>query len=475
MKQTVQELPLIKAQSPSATSLRNSAEIVKLRDHVVSEFQSDAIELEEREPPRIAYLSLYLVTALIVACIVWACLSQVDKIVVARGKLTTTQPNIVVQALETSVIRSVHAAAGDVVKKGQALARLDPTFTQSDADQLQAKVDGLDAKIRRLEAELGNREFDLRSEANPSPDEQLEARLFKQRKAFYSSHVEALDQQIQRDEANVRTNLAQQAVLKQRLEGILEIEKMRSTLFEHQTGSRLNLLTTIDSRLQIEGDLAQLDGSKIELQHAIAKGKAEQQSFVDEFKRTDLEELVEAREKRSAAIDELKKAKLRQAMVALTSPVDAVVLEVAQRSIGSVVREAEPIFTLVPLDAPIEAEVAIEANDIGQVKVGQEVRIKFDTFPFQDHGVALGKIRNISKDAFSPGTQKDLTEKLQSQAPYFRAHIELTDTKLRGIPGAFRFSPGTALTAEIKVGKRSVISYFLHPLIRGLDESIREP
>ena len=420
-------------------------------------------------------MSLYLVTALIVACIVWACLSQVDKIVVARGKLTTTQPNIVVQALETSVIRSVHAAAGDVVKKGQALARLDPTFTQSDADQLQAKVDGLDAKIRRLEAELGNREFELRSEANPSAEEQLEARLFKQRKAYYSSHVETLDQQIQRDEANVRTNLSQQAVLKKRLEGVLEIEKMRSTLFEHQTGSRLNLLTTIDSRLQIEGDLAQLDGSQIELQHAIAKGRAEKQSFIDEFKRTALEELVDAREKRSAAVDELKKAKLRQEMVVLTSPVDAVVLEVAQRSIGSVVREAEPIFTLVPLDAPIEAEVAIEASDIGQVKVGQEVRIKFDTFPFQDHGVALGKIRNISQDAFSPGTQKDLTEKLHSQAPYFRAHIELTDTRLRGVPAAFRFSPGTSLTAEIKQGKRSVISYFLHPLIRGLDESIREP
>ena len=250
---------------------------------------------------------------------------------------------------------------------------------------------------------------------------------------------------------------------------------MRSTLFEHQTGSRLNLLTTVDSRLQIQGDIAQLDGREIELQHAIAKGRAEKQSFIDEFKRTALEELVDAREKRSAAIDDLKKAKLRQEMVVLTSPVDAVVLEVAQRSIGSVVREAEPIFTLVPLDAPIEAEVAIEANDIGQVKVGQEVRIKFDTFPFQDHGVALGKVRNISQDAFSPGTQKDLTEKLKSQAPYFRAHIELTDMRLRGVPAGFRFSPGTSLTAEIKQGKRSVISYFLDPLTRGLDESIREP
>jgi HlyD family secretion protein len=34
--------------------------------------------------------------------------------------------------------------------------------------------------------------------------------------------------------------------------------------------------------------------------------------------------------------------------------------------------------------------------------------------------------------------------------------------------------PGMAITAELKVGRRSVISYFLYPLLRGLDESIRE-
>ncbi len=149
MKQTAQALPY-----QSAIACRDVASSFggncQTAPSVVSEFQSDAVELEEREPPRIAYLSLYLVTALIVAGIVWACLSQVDKIVVARGKLMTTQPNLVVQALETSVIRSVHVAAGDVVKKGQVLARLDPTFTQSDVDQLQAKVDGLDAKVKEI-------------------------------------------------------------------------------------------------------------------------------------------------------------------------------------------------------------------------------------------------------------------------------------------------------------------------------------
>src|SRR6185312_3373077 len=78
MKQIAESPAHIKAQSPARMPPRASAEIVKLRGHIVSEFQSDAVELEEREPSRIAYLSLYLVTALIVAGITWACLSQVD-------------------------------------------------------------------------------------------------------------------------------------------------------------------------------------------------------------------------------------------------------------------------------------------------------------------------------------------------------------------------------------------------------------
>jgi HlyD family secretion protein len=31
------------------------------------------------------------------------------------------------------------------------------------------------------------------------------------------------------------------------------------------------------------------------------------------------------------------------------------------------------------------------------------------------------------------------------------------------------------VSAEIKIGTRSVLSYFIDPLLKGLDESIREP
>ena len=58
--------------------------------------------------------------------------------------------------------------------------------------------------------------------------------------------------------------------------------------------------------------------------------------------------------------------------------------------------------------------------------------------------------------------------------PYYRVLVDVTDTKLRLPPERIQLIPGMAVTAELKVGHRSVISYFLYPLLRGLDESIRE-
>jgi hemolysin D len=160
-------------------------------------------------------------------------------------------------------------------------------------------------------------------------------------------------------------------------------------------------------------------------------------------------------------------------MVSLTAPADAVVLDLAPRSIGSIVREAERIVTLVPLNVPLEAEVSVNTRDIGRVKADDAVRVKFDAYPFQKFGTATGAIRMISRDAFTPEPQPGATQ--TASLPFFKALIPLADMRLNQSLELVRLLPGMTVTAEIKVGRRTVISYFLYPLIRGLDESIREP
>jgi hemolysin D len=436
---------------------------------VVAEFQTDAIEVEERAPPRVARLTLYCVVALILAAVGWAAGSQVDMIVTAQGKLITTRPNLVVQPLETSVIREIHVRAGDVVNRGDVLATLDPTFSQADLDQLRTRVAAFDAMINRLMAELGRYDFVVADPANP--DAVLQGKMFLQRRTFHEAQLRNFDAQIASARANLKTSHDEETVLVQRLETMRSIESMRGTLMEKEVGSRLNLLLSRDARLEVESNLSRVRGNQVDYEHKVEKARADQQVFVEEFRRTAYQDLVETLAKRNSAAEDLKKVELRRKLIVLSAPADAIVLEIANRTVGSVVREAETLFVLVPRDVPLQAEINVEGKDIGQIAVGQAVRIKFEAFPFQKYGTGSGVVRVVSQDTFAPDTKGEGARRMP--APYYRVLVEVTDTKLR-LSERIQMIPGMAVTAELKVGRRSVISYFLYPLLRGLDESIRE-
>lgn len=438
---------------------------------VIAEFQSDAVELEERVPPRIARLTLYGITALIAAAIAWASLSEIDEVVVAPGKLITTKPTIVVQPIETSIVRTVDVAQGDTVRAGQVLATFDPTFSQADVDLQRAKFAALDAQLNRLSAELGGNDY--AKSAGFSPDERLQLQLFGQRLAFHTAQLQNFDHQIAGQNATLVASANQQHILANRKQNLAEIEAARELLWRTDSGSRINFLGARDARLDVESDLSQLQGRAAEAVHAVAKLRADRQAFIEDFRRTTMEQLVETKTQHDAAAEELKKMERRRDMVEMRAPADAVVLDMAQRSVGSVVREAEPMVTLVPLDAPLEAEISINSRDIGQVTVDKDVRVKFDAYPFQKYGTVTGSIRTVSRDAFSPSQQE--TAAGQPPTPYFKARIPLANTELHYAGKPVRLLPGMTVSAEVKVGRRTVISYFLYPLVRGLDTALREP
>lgn len=443
----------------------------RARISIVSEFQPDAVELEERVPPRIARLTLYGVTSLISAAVLWGSLSSVDEVVVAPGKLITTKPTMVVQPLETSIIRSIDVTTGDVVRAGQRLATLDATFSQSDVEQQRAKFAALDPQVKRLEAEI--RGIDYSVVAGSSADELLQVQVYKQRHAFVAAQLRNFEQQIAGQAAAIQASRDEQVILQSRRENLTAIEDAREVLYKQQTGSLVNLLSSRDARLEVDAGLAQLRGKVDEAQHALSKLAADREAFLEDFRRATVEQLVELRSQRDTVGEELKKMELRRDMVVLSAPADAVVLDLAQRSIGSVVREAEPIVTLVPLNVPLEAEVSINSRDIGRIRASDPVRLKLDAYPFQKFGTASGVVRTISRDAFTP--QPEAGEARAAGLPYFKARVVIDNTDLLKREQPIRLLPGMTVTAEVKVGRRTVISYFLYPIIRGLDDSIREP
>jgi HlyD family secretion protein len=440
-----------------------------VKQDAVMDFQTDAIALEERRPPPVARLTLYLVALTIGCAIYWASVSRIDQIVVAPGRLTTSEPTLVMQPLETSIIRSLTVKPGDIVTKGQLLATLDPTFSSSDAGQIQSKLAGFNAQIDRLQAELKGEVYV--PPAGASAEALMQGQLSAQRHSAYQAKLDDFDAQIAHGEAVLSATRSEEDMLNQRLAGLQEIQSMHGTLATSGNGSKLAFLQSQDVSLDLRVSLTRLSGQYSVATEQLQQARAERQNYVEDYRRVSLESLIDLQDQQAGAAEELRKVDLREAMSRMTAPADAAVLEVAQRSVSSVVQPAEPLITLVPLNVPLEVEATVSGSDIGHLAVGDMARIKFDAFPFQEHGTLEGKVVSISENAFSGQQGADK----QSGPSFYRVRIALGDGQLRGLPQTFRMLPGMTVSAEIHAGDRTVISYFLYPLVRGLDESLREP
>jgi HlyD family secretion protein len=433
------------------------------------DFLPDADAIERGPLPRSVRITLHVLLAAFVTFIVWASVSPLEKIVTAKGKLVNPLPNIVVQPLDTSIIQSINVRPGQVVKKGQVLATLDPTFTAADESQLRIRLQSLDTQAAGLRSELaGQKGAAVASGANA--DTVLQSQLSSERQANYEAQKTKMDQNIARLVAGLETNQRDQVIVAQRVKALREVEAMQEQLMAEQFGAKMHLLEARDRRLEVERDMTLQRNKAIEMASELAAARAERAAFERSWRQKMMEDLLTASRDRDGVNEQLAKADKRHKMVQMVAPADGVVLEIAKLSVGSIVREAEALFTLVPLGAELEAEVQIDSLDIGYIKAGAPVHLKVDAFNFQQHGMLEGKVRTISQDAF----KREAASQGQGLDAYYLARIPYTG-KLRKMTAGTSLLPGMTLSAEIVVGHRTVMSYLIYPLTRALDESIREP
>ena len=434
------------------------------------EFLPDADEIERQPLPAYARRTLHLLAVTLVLSLLWAAFSEVERVVIAQGQLVNPLPNIVVQPIDTSIIQKIEVRVGQVVRKGEVLATLDPTFAQADEAQLRNRLKSLDTQTQGLSAELSGITKNRAAGSNDA-DGQLQSLLAKERQANFQAQTTRMQENLARLAASLDTSRKDQAVLQQRMKSLLEIEAMQESLVAQQFGAKLQLLEARDRRLSVERDLQMARNKELELNREIASLEAEKTAFTKSWRQKTMEDLLSTSRDRDGVNEQLQKADKRKKMVNLVSPIDAVVLEIAKLSEGSIVKEAEQMFTLVPLSSQLEAEVKIDSIDIGYIKNGDIAHLKLDAFPFQKHGTLEAKIRTISEDAF----RRDTAALAAGTQTYYISRVAFGDAQLRNLPDKFRLLPGMTVTAEIVVGKRSVLSYLLWPLTKALNESIREP
>jgi HlyD family secretion protein len=309
----------------------------------------------------------------------------------------------------------------------------------------------------------------------------LQASIYAQRASERVAKLESYGQKINGLRSAVARSAADVSAFGERLGVSQSVEAMRRKLEDMQAGSRLNTLIATDNRIETERNLSTATKTNESGKADLAAMIAERDAYIQDWQAQAAQALSDASRQLSDAQESLNKALLHRQLVELHADRDAIVLTVAKVSVGSVLQGGEQLITMVPADTPLEIEANVSGRDSGFVTVGDPAVVKFDTFPFSQYGMAEGTVRTISPDSFTASDQQvgrtvgAVPVPQNSIMPFYRSRIAIDAVRLHDLPAGFRIAPGMPVTADIKIGRHTVLGYLLGRVFSTVSEGMREP
>jgi len=400
--------------------------------------------------------------------VLWSSFSFVDKTVSARGKFTNTAPNIEIQSTGSSIIEELNLERGQFINKGETVAILDGTVVNANLKITRDKIYAVKNKILRLELQkksILNKSLNKDSSGQLDPiNEEILNKNFDE----LMIKMKTFSSDLLRLESEIVSMSADKELIRDQLDIKIKIEEGKKKLFEKNVGSLMDTLSSTDQRISVKRQLLSTTGS-------IEKLKSQKTSIVDQRSSYLTGELVGIAQELSSFNDqllqlneELIKNELERSNLFVKSPVDGVVLNLPTVTVGSLINKGDPIVTLVRSGLPLVLEIDVDPKDASDLYNGNPVSVKIDALPFQQFGDLAGTLIYISDDT--------VEESLQGESgAYYRGRVNVEDSELMGLPGEFDLTPGMLATADLKVGKRRLITYFTNPILKSLSSAMREP
>lgn len=428
------------------------------------EFMPAALEIQDSPPGPLGRAVVWVLMLFFVIALVWAIFGKIDIVAVAPGKIIPSGHSKTIQPLEIGVVRRIHVREGQAVQVGDVLIEMDPTASGADQQRLAKEWMAARLNLARLRALAKNHSaMHIPAGADPRLAGEQQQLLENQRRE-HQARLDAVGHSITQRRADA-AGVAEQI---RGLEATVPLIQKRAagikTLADSQYTPMHDYLTLQQQSIEQTQTLAAQRKNLESIQASIAESQSQQQTLIAEFRRQVLTDLAQVEQQHASLYQELVKAEQRKALQRLTAPVAGVVQELAVHTVGGVVTPAQALMVIVPKSRQLEVEARMLNKDIGFVREGQSAEVKIEAFPFTKYGSIDATLRTISKDAIE---DEKLGLVYASRVLMARDTILVEDKQVR-------LSPGMAVTVEVKTGKRRIIEYFLSPLLRYQDESVRE-
>ncbi len=357
-----------------------------------------------------------------------------------------------IQHLDGGIVNQILVSDGQSVKKGDTLVILDPVQAKSSLGIVAGALFTAELKRSRLQAERDNTE---------QPDF---TRLFSIRRSVQVSQQEILHQQIENLKSQISGFESQQASTK------TQIEISKDELVNLKNLKARGLVGN-ERLLELERNLAQLEGRAGELVSSIASAKAsidEKRLELIRVKRSFHEQvLAELQDVESEIIDLQERANaathhLQQMVV--KAPVDGLIVGLNVHTEGGVVVPGQLLMEIVPDNDALIVEGQVLPTDVDDLRVGQSARVKLSGFQQRTTPELTGMLQYVSADSM-------LDER--SGMTYFIIRVSIAAEELAKLPSE-GLIPGMPAEVFVQTGERTALEYLLQPLSDTIDRAWRE-
>ncbi|MEN6508772.1 MAG: HlyD family type I secretion periplasmic adaptor subunit [Smithella sp.] len=402
------------------------------------DFKPIIAEIEDRPTNPLGMIFLWTIIALMVVTVLGLIFLKIDVVVTARGKIIPIGDVKIVQPLETGVITRIHVKEGDYVKKGAVLLEIDPSVDTADLEGKERNLKYSKLSLERISGVLADKKF--------APEKQGHAKeIIQAQTAYYQAQRRAL-KSLKEEIATLDKVLAIAIEDERRQKALVEIGAVADNKYRDKMKERMNLQRERDSKL----------------------GQMEQ---IREKLLADYSTNVQSRNLLEAEVSSLK---FKQDKRFIIAPVTGYIHLLPVKTVGAVVTTAQPVVGIVPEGTPLEVNAIVMNKDIGYIREGQRCIVKVDTFDFQKYGTIEGKVQVVNPYSMDEKDNKEKTNEAESESGGYPVRVKVLAETLKTRNGdEYKIKPGMSVTAEVNVGKRRVIEFFLFPIIRYLDEGLK--
>jgi HlyD family secretion protein len=403
----------------------------------------------------------------------WSLYVPLEGAVVASGIVVVESNLRKVQHPTGGVIGVLNVREGQLVEAGEIVVRLDDTTTRANLAIVLNELTALRARLARLRTERdgqGEPVFpeDLLQRVGSEPDiaQVLEGErtLFATRAGTRNGQKQQLGERIKQLKDEV-TGLNEQmdALLKQLVVARDEFtdlsalherglaQKPRITALQREIFSKEGTVGEIKARIaQSLGKITETELQILQLDRDLANDVAKEIREVET-------KIAELGERKTAAEDQLKRIDIR-------APISGFVHQLNVHTVGGVISASEPLMLVVPAADTLIVEARINPQDIDQMQLGQETRIRFSAFNQRTTPELTGHVFRIAGD---------LIKEPQSGLAFYTTGIRVEPGELAKLKG-LKLIPGMPAEAYIKTGERTLASYLLKPLHDQMLRALKE-